>query len=134
MEHRMDLLEKGDYLALVEDTVKTNKMQQPTVQQRESLEHVHHVYTQMLLQGKLRQAICWLNGRDKGGLLQPTDIDSKTGKPASKVLLSKHLAQSQPPEAALEEYNNLPALIDIDVTEDAVQCIASKMQCTAGPG
>eukprot|EP00957_Ditylum_brightwellii_P096733 7367239-Ditylum_brightwellii.AAC.1 len=78
MEHRMDLWEKGDYLALVEDTAKTNKTQQPTVQRKESLEHVRRVYTRMLLQGKLRQVVCWLTGRDKGGLLQPTDIDSKT--------------------------------------------------------
>eukprot|EP00957_Ditylum_brightwellii_P056427 4277166-Ditylum_brightwellii.AAC.1 len=128
MEHRMGLWEKGDYLALVEGTIKTNKTQQPTVQQRESLEHVCCVYTWMLLQGKLRQAVHWLTGRDKGELLQPTDINSKTGKPVNEVLLSKHPAQSQPPEAALEEYDTLPALININVTEDAVQSVASKMQ------
>eukprot|EP00957_Ditylum_brightwellii_P142943 10891218-Ditylum_brightwellii.AAC.1 len=130
----MDLWEKEDYLTLVKDTVKTNKTQQPTVQQRESLEHVRCVYTRMLLQGKLRQAVCWLTSRDKGGLIQPTDIDLKTGKPVSKVLLSKHLAQSKPLEAVLEEYNNLPALIDIDATDDIVQSVVSKMQGAAGPG
>eukprot|EP00957_Ditylum_brightwellii_P002953 225785-Ditylum_brightwellii.AAC.1 len=53
IEYRMDLWEKGDYLTLVEDTTKTNKTQQPTVQQRESLDHVCCVYMRMLLQGKL---------------------------------------------------------------------------------
>eukprot|EP00957_Ditylum_brightwellii_P091893 6996885-Ditylum_brightwellii.AAC.1 len=130
----MGLWEKGDYLALVEDTVKANKMQQSNVQQKESLEHIHCVYICMLLQGKLQQAVHWITGRDKGGLLQPTDVGSKTGKSVSKVLLSKHPAQSQPPESALEEYGTLPALIDINVTEDVVQSIVSKMQGAAGLG
>eukprot|EP00957_Ditylum_brightwellii_P043798 3321436-Ditylum_brightwellii.AAC.1 len=123
----MDLWEKGDCIALVEDTDKTDKMQQPNVQWRESLEHVRHVYTLILLWDNLCQAVHWITGRDKGGLLQPTDVNSKTGKPVSEVLLSKHPAQSQPPEAALEEYDTLPALIDINVMEDVVHSIASKI-------
>eukprot|EP00957_Ditylum_brightwellii_P053678 4067191-Ditylum_brightwellii.AAC.1 len=114
----MDLWEKEDYLALVQDAVKTNKLQQPTIQRRNTIEHVCCVYTWTLVQGKLCQAVCWITGRDKSGLLQPTDDDSKTGKPVSKVLLSKHPMQSQLPEAALEEYDTLPDLINIDVTED----------------
>eukprot|EP00957_Ditylum_brightwellii_P027760 2097577-Ditylum_brightwellii.AAC.1 len=45
-----DLWEKGDFAALVEDTVKTNKTQQPTGQKQETKEHVRQVYTRMLLQ------------------------------------------------------------------------------------
>eukprot|EP00957_Ditylum_brightwellii_P061560 4671549-Ditylum_brightwellii.AAC.1 len=41
MEHRMDLWEKGDYTALVEDTIKVNKHQQPTGQRNESAEHIY---------------------------------------------------------------------------------------------
>eukprot|EP00957_Ditylum_brightwellii_P189510 14424891-Ditylum_brightwellii.AAC.1 len=73
MEHRMDLWDKGGFLALVEDTATTNKTQQPTGQRTESVEHVWRVYTRMLLQGKLWQAVRWITGQDKGGLLQPTD-------------------------------------------------------------
>eukprot|EP00957_Ditylum_brightwellii_P046960 3564845-Ditylum_brightwellii.AAC.1 len=40
MEHQMDLWEKGDYAALVEDTIKVNKHQQPTGQCYELAEHI----------------------------------------------------------------------------------------------
>eukprot|EP00957_Ditylum_brightwellii_P001267 99487-Ditylum_brightwellii.AAC.1 len=81
MEHRMDLWEKGDFRALVEDTIKINKRQQPTGQKNKMPKHTRKVYTRMLLQSKLRQAVCWVTGRDKGGLLLPTDRDSKTSLP-----------------------------------------------------
>eukprot|EP00957_Ditylum_brightwellii_P011291 853799-Ditylum_brightwellii.AAC.1 len=73
MEHRMDLWDKVGFLALAEDTASTNKTQQPTRQWTEPLEHACHVYMRMLLQDKLRQAVRWITGQDKGGLLQPTD-------------------------------------------------------------
>eukprot|EP00957_Ditylum_brightwellii_P157480 11985447-Ditylum_brightwellii.AAC.1 len=57
MEHYMDLWEKGDYKVLVEDTIKVNKRQQSTGQCNKLAEHIRQVYTQMLLQGKLRQVV-----------------------------------------------------------------------------
>eukprot|EP00957_Ditylum_brightwellii_P083571 6352247-Ditylum_brightwellii.AAC.1 len=80
----MDMWGKGEFITLVEDTASTNKTQQPTGQWKESLEHICHVYMKMLLQGELRQDVQWITGQDKGGLLQPTNVDSKTGKPVSK--------------------------------------------------
>eukprot|EP00957_Ditylum_brightwellii_P198419 15120624-Ditylum_brightwellii.AAC.1 len=88
----------------------------------------------MLLQGKLRQAVRWVTGQDKGSLLQPTDICSKTGLPVEEVLLCKHPSPTQPSEEALCEYENILALVDIDVTKDTVENVAAKMQGTAGPG
>eukprot|EP00957_Ditylum_brightwellii_P127042 9685077-Ditylum_brightwellii.AAC.1 len=75
----MDLWEKGDYTALVEDTIKVNKHQQPMGQRNKLAEHICRVYTQILLEGKLWQAVQWVAGRDKGGLLFPSDTDTNTG-------------------------------------------------------
>eukprot|EP00957_Ditylum_brightwellii_P197677 15059899-Ditylum_brightwellii.AAC.1 len=88
----------------------------------------------MLLQGKLRQAVRWVTGQDKGVLLQPTNTCSKTGLPVEEVFLSKHPSPTQPSEDAHVDYDTLPAIINIDVTEDTVENAASKMQGTAGPG
>eukprot|EP00957_Ditylum_brightwellii_P207023 15351107-Ditylum_brightwellii.AAC.1 len=52
----------------------------------------------------------------------------------SEVLLSKHPVPSQPPESALEDYDTLPALINLDVTDDVVQRVTTQMQGAAGPG
>eukprot|EP00957_Ditylum_brightwellii_P049497 3754346-Ditylum_brightwellii.AAC.1 len=107
----MDLREKGDFASLVEDTMKINKHQQPTGQNDDSPDHICRVYTRMLLQGKLQQAVRWITGRDKGGLLQPTKIDSKTGD---------------------TEYETLPTFIDLDVTASTVEKVTSRMQNSAG--
>eukprot|EP00957_Ditylum_brightwellii_P156114 11883080-Ditylum_brightwellii.AAC.1 len=88
----------------------------------------------MLLQDKLGQAVRWITGQDKGGLLQPMYVGSKTGKPVSEVILSKHPAPSQPPKSALKEYDTLPALIEIDMNKNVVQSMAAKMQGVASPG
>eukprot|EP00957_Ditylum_brightwellii_P201833 15327426-Ditylum_brightwellii.AAC.1 len=134
MEHWMDLWEKGDYTVLVEDTIKVNKRQQPMGQHNKSAEHIRRVYTQMLLQGKLRQAVLWVTGRDKGGLLLPSDTDTNTGLAVKEVLLSKHPDPTPPPESAFDKYKELPALIDLDITASTVQHIASRLQGSAGPG
>eukprot|EP00957_Ditylum_brightwellii_P112147 8550659-Ditylum_brightwellii.AAC.1 len=39
----------------------------------------------MLLQGKLHQAVRWVTGQDKGGLLQPNSTNSKTGNTINTV-------------------------------------------------
>eukprot|EP00957_Ditylum_brightwellii_P024247 1829045-Ditylum_brightwellii.AAC.2 len=49
----MELREKGDYTALVGDTVTVNQQQQPKNQQLELKHHVQCIFSCMLLQGKL---------------------------------------------------------------------------------
>eukprot|EP00957_Ditylum_brightwellii_P144514 11008383-Ditylum_brightwellii.AAC.1 len=56
-EYQMDLWDKGDYKVLVEVTIKVNRHQQPTGQCNKLAEHICRVYTQILLQGKLCQAV-----------------------------------------------------------------------------
>eukprot|EP00957_Ditylum_brightwellii_P203185 15333566-Ditylum_brightwellii.AAC.2 len=106
MEHCMDLWEKSDYTMLVEDTIK----------------------------GKLWQAIRWVTGRDKGGLLLLSDTDTNTGLTVKEVLLSKHSNPTLPQESAFDKYEELPALIDLDITAGTVKHIASRIQGSAGLG
>eukprot|EP00957_Ditylum_brightwellii_P137279 10466017-Ditylum_brightwellii.AAC.1 len=54
--------------------------------------------------------------------------------PVEEVLISNHPSPTQPSEEALCEYENIPTLIDIDVTEDTVENVGAKMQGAAGPG
>eukprot|EP00957_Ditylum_brightwellii_P127151 9694681-Ditylum_brightwellii.AAC.1 len=56
------------------------------------------------------------------------------GKIVSEVLLSKHPCPSQPPEKTLPEYDELLALIDLDVTTLHIEQVATQMQGAAGPG
>eukprot|EP00957_Ditylum_brightwellii_P208629 15358293-Ditylum_brightwellii.AAC.2 len=134
MEHQMDLWEKGDYMALAEDTIKVNKCQQPTGQRNELAKHIRWVYTQMLLQGKLWQAVRWVTGRDKGGLLLLSDIDTITGLTVNEVLISKHPDPTPPQESVFNKYEELLALIDLDITAGTAQHIASRLPGLVKPG
>eukprot|EP00957_Ditylum_brightwellii_P043810 3322308-Ditylum_brightwellii.AAC.2 len=130
----MDLWEKGYCKALVEDIIKVNRRHQPTRQRNKLAGHICWIYTQMLLQGKLRQAVRWVTGRDKGGLLLPSDTNLNTGLTVGEVLLSKHPDPTPPPKSAFKTYEDLPALINLAITAVTVMHIASRMQGSAGPG
>eukprot|EP00957_Ditylum_brightwellii_P200725 15301848-Ditylum_brightwellii.AAC.1 len=86
----IDLWEKGNYTALVEGTVQTNKKQHSTDQQLESKEYARQVYMWLLLQGKFSQAIRWVTGCEKGRILWLVDINFKTAGSVSNVLLSEY--------------------------------------------
>eukprot|EP00957_Ditylum_brightwellii_P050686 3842673-Ditylum_brightwellii.AAC.1 len=88
----------------------------------------------MLLKGKLHQAGRWVMGRDKGGLLLPSDISLNTGLTVGDMLLSKHPDPTAPPESAFKTYEDLPAIIDLDIMARTVMHITSRMQGSAGPG
>ena len=69
----------------------------------------------MLLQGEMSQEVRRFTGRDKGGLLLPTDMDVNTETLVADVLLSKHPNHKSP---ALEEFHpcfSSPSLIDLDI-------------------
>jgi hypothetical protein len=52
----------------------------------------------------VRGAVRYLTGRKKGGILQPTDIDKKTGDLVKTVLRSKH------PDARIPKPESLPTM------------------------
>eukprot|EP00957_Ditylum_brightwellii_P082621 6281708-Ditylum_brightwellii.AAC.1 len=79
-------------------------------------EHMTKTFANMLFQGKLWQAVRWLTWREKGGLLKPGTICSKTGLPVDKVLASKHPEPIVPPELALTNYAKTPAFINVNIT------------------
>ena len=44
----------------------------------------------MVIEGKLRAGVRWLTSRDGGGVLNPEDADTKSGRPVIDVLREKH--------------------------------------------
>jgi len=93
---------------------------------------ISKTFTHLVLQGKVRQAIRFLTQRDKGGVLQGNDIDSKTGKRVKDVLLSKHPDARIPEPRAFEPYDKIPDFISLDITCDTVTSVVSKMGGSAG--
>eukprot|EP00957_Ditylum_brightwellii_P074962 5696650-Ditylum_brightwellii.AAC.1 len=92
------------------------------------------MFVNMLFQGKLQQAVRWLTGREKGGLLKPDDTCSKTGLAVSKVLASKHPEPTVPPESALKDYAQTLICIDVNITGKVVEKVARCLPGVASLG
>ena len=69
----------------------------------------------------------FVTDRDKGGILEGTDIGAKSGFPVLEVLKSKHQNAVIPPAEALESYDSVPAMINLDITADTDELIAKKL-------
>ena len=73
-----------------------------------------------------------------GGILQPDDPCTKTGRPVWEVLQSKHPALRDPvdlgtPDNAFEPYPELPTAIPLCITQDDVEVISTRLSGAAGP-
>ena len=132
---RMDLWEAKKHSTLINDTLRSNlTLQKPRKKSNEPADHTEKVFARLLLQGKLRQAVRWVTGREKGGVLHPTDIDAKTGKPVAEVLESKHPVPMDTKSEDLQGFETVPEMLDIEITEETVFAVAKTMQGGAGPG
>ena len=83
-----------------------------------SEEKAINLFSGMILQGKIRQAVRFITDRSEtGGILCPDD-DAGTGKTVQEVLESKHPEQREPDPEAFIICEDLPVLIDVDVMAD----------------
>ena len=90
-----------------------------------------------MLSGKLWQAVRWATDQKRGGCLLPDDQFTKTGQPVAEVLREKHPdMRVQPVEnpacAAFEEYEDVTETVPLDLTEDYITWVASKLSGAAG--
>ena len=86
-----------------------------------------------MLQGEMRQEVCRFTGRDKGGLLLPTDTDVNTETLVADFLFSKHPNRIPPALKAFHPYVSSPALIDLDVASNFFDRVPNTMKGAAGP-
>ena len=94
-------------------------------------------FHEIVLSGKVRQAVSRATDREGGGCLLPEDKCTKTGRPVAEVLREKHpgmrfLPAENPTCAAFEEYEDVYETVPLDFTEDDVTWVASKLSDAAG--
>jgi hypothetical protein len=134
LSNRMDAWEAEKYDMLTQDTERAALAQLARVRGIQTPEQRAKTYARLVLQGKLRAAVRWLTEREKGGVLLPDDLDSKTNEPVIDVLRSKHPDARVPDVSVLEAYEILPDLQDVDITEETVEQVARRLSGSAGPG
>ena len=81
----------------------------------------------------MRQEVYPLTGRDKSGILLPTDTDVNTETLVADVLFSKHTNRTSPALEAFHPCFSSPSLIDLDITSDIVDWVPKTMKVAALP-
>ena len=97
-----------------------------------------HVFSRLILRGKLRAAVHWATERASGKVLLPTTVvnpDTADGPlTVMDVLHQKHPAPLVPVSTALPSCDPLPQLEDVEVTGSHVLLAVHRIQGGAGPG
>jgi hypothetical protein len=95
-----------------------------------------------VLSGRLRKAVRKATSRDGGGVLQPDDACTKTGRPVIDVLREKHPKMRDPgtidlddnDRGVFEPYEAIPEAVPLSITADTVEKVAPKLSGSAGLG
>ncbi|KAI2510018.1 hypothetical protein MHU86_4444 [Fragilaria crotonensis] len=135
---RMDLWDQGHFKALVDDAEGEVLSRQPSSRPPDA-EAQARSYNARVLSGRLRSFVRTLTNRSGGGVRQPDDLCTKSGRPVWQVLQEKHPALRDPTsvgdkDGAFEPYPDLPAPIPVCVTQDDVEAISPRLAGAAGPG
>jgi hypothetical protein len=140
LTHWMDLWYKGKFIALVDDT-KTEVQSRHGSHPVPDEETLDRAFNEKVLSGRLRSAVRNLTNRNQGGILQPDDAGTKTGRPVLEVLRGKHPSMRDPapdlqdPDWGLfEPYGDVPEQVPVQITGNVVEDVASSLSGGAGPG
>ena len=138
LAQRMDLWDQGHFKALVDDAEGEVLSRRPSSRPPDD-EAQARSFNARVLSGRLRSAVRTLTNRSGGGVRQPDDLCSKSGRPVWQVLQMKHPALRDPTsvgdaDGAFEPYPDLPATVPVCVTQDDVEAISSRLAGAAGPG
>jgi hypothetical protein len=141
LTQRMDLWDQGRFIALVDDTVAEVQSRHGSHPAPDD-EARARAFNAKVLSGRLRPAVRALTNRDQGGVLQPDDVCSKTGRPVLEVLRGKHPAMrdpdpdlTDPDRGSFEAYaEETPTPVPVVITGEVVEQVASRLSGGAGPG
>ena len=137
---RMDLWDQGHHARLINDVVdEANRGGCGKGKRKLDDETLARSFNARVESGHLRQAVRYLTNRDGGGTLGPDDLCTKTQRRVFDVLQEKHPPMREPNLDArtstgiFEHYDECPEAIDLDITQDTVEKVASRLHGSAGP-
>jgi hypothetical protein len=135
----MDLWDQGKYKFLVEQTVRDQESFYRRNRGSMTAEAIIDKFNKLALQGELHRASRLLAMcTAPGGILDPAELDEKTGATVAEVLQDLH-----PPPDPLHadtsfypDYSNkqLPPLAPLQISSTSVEAVAAKMHGAAGLG
>ena len=87
-----------------------------------------------MLHGRVHEAVRFVIDQARGGVLNPSDTDAKSGKCVFDVLREKHPPPGLASQDAFVSCSDLPLLFDVDVTSSHVEQVAFHLRGSGGPG
>ena len=104
----------------------------------QTTEERRRTFSNLVLKGKLREAIPFVCDREKGGVLQQDelaeDLTGTINETVASVLEGKHPREKIISCSTLETYEETPIFIPIDITEGAVESVAQQLLGRSDPG
>ena len=104
----------------------------------QTMEECHRTFLNLVLKGKLREAVQFVCEREKGGGLQPDELaEDPTGtinKTVTLFLEGENNSKTFPSCATLEMYKETHIFITVDIIEEAVESVARKLSRRSVPG
>ena len=98
-----------------------------------SKDHVLRVFSNLMLRGDIRSAVRWLTDQAcSGGVLVPSQLVN--GKSVAHILQEKHPEASQSGTRAFMPCDELPPLVDVDITGSHIENAARRICGSSGPG
>jgi hypothetical protein len=132
LKRRMIMWEKGQYDELLKEAEHCDR-KLPQSSGRMNADQEAKIFSNLIMQGKLREAVRFITDRQGGGVMDPEqDAGKPAGKSVFEVLLSKHPEQRIPEENDFIECDELPPLINIELTGSHVEQAAKKLSGGAG--
>ena len=120
---------------LVEKIACTCEKYLSTYRRDDSEERWSRTLHSLMLQGKLRTALCCITGCEKGGVLQPRNTCKNTGEPVLVLIRDKHPEDHVPSAHIFDACSGRPSdLLPFNLTEDTVIEVAPHLSGGAGPG
>ena len=136
LERRLMLWNEDKFDVLFQEACRCDKALKSRHRNLNDGSHIASVFSQLMLQGKIRGAVRWITERSRSGLLAPTDeisVDGSTKKTVPDVLRSKHPDPHPPHTLSLLSENELPQFEDLEVTGATIHKVVFGIQGGAGP-
>ena len=132
LKRRMTMWDNGQFDELIKEAEQCDrKLSQSSGKM--NVDQEAKVFSSLIMQGKLREAVRFITDRQGGGVMSPEqDAGKPAGKSVFEVLLSKHPEQRIPEENDFLECAELPPLINVDLTSAHVEQAARKLSGGAG--
>ena len=136
LKRRITLWQQDNFYLLLQEAERCDKTFQRTRNRVPNQDAVVQVFSQLVLQGKLKAAVRWATETARGIVLSPCDLASgcTDGSTLLDVLCWKHPDPHPPVPATFLHCDVLPQLEEVEITGCHVLLSVRQIQGGVGPG